>query len=141
MTSSLSGDQEVATVDADAGIFEVIDTGSPATGEADIALNAAGDALSYSLTFTSELDFSAAIASAEGDQALSPGNPPADAAANIVTGLHFHAGEADENGPVVFGILGPFHDDDDLEIVVNPDGTTTISGIWEETDPEGEALS
>ncbi len=140
LTSSLSSDQEVMTIDAEAGLFEQIDTGSPATGAAEISLNEAGDALSYTLTISSELDFSTAIASAEGAQDLAPGNFPADSADNIVTGLHFHVGTAEENGPVVFGIVGPFHDDDDLEIIVSEDGTTTISGVWETTDTEGEPL-
>ena len=48
-----------------------------------------------------------------------------------VVGMHIHLGGAGTNGPVQFGMIGPTHDVDDIEI--NND-TLTIRGIWDESD-------
>ncbi|MEM1366923.1 MAG: esterase-like activity of phytase family protein [Cyanobacteria bacterium P01_H01_bin.15] len=128
----------IATLEGEQEVPNPVD--SPFSGEAIIELNETGDALTYSLTFSEGLDFSIAIENFAGDQTLSPGNT-LGAPDNGVTGLHFHANVAGQNGPIAFGIIGPYHDDDDVSIVTNADGTTTVSGVWEETDLEGVPLS
>ena len=52
-----------------------------------------------------------------------------------VTSTHFHNGPRGTNGPVVFGQINPAQDNDDLAIVLNADGSWTVSGRWETTDP------
>ena len=91
-------------------------TGSLATGTAVLTLNAAQDALSYSITLIG-LDL-------DGLQT------PMDATDNV-TAMHFHAAPAGSNGGVVFGLISPNHDVDDL--VIDP-VAGTLTGIWEETD-------
>jgi Ca2+-binding RTX toxin-like protein len=39
------------------------------------------------------------------------------------------------NGSVVFGQINPAHDNDDLVVAPNADGSWTVSGRWETTDP------
>src|SRR5262245_54402839 len=55
------------------------------------------------------------------------------------TRTHFHTAQAGVAGPIVFGQIDAQaqfrQDNDDLTIVPNPDGSTTVSGIWETTDP------
>ncbi|MDJ0715234.1 MAG: choice-of-anchor I family protein [Prochloraceae cyanobacterium] len=97
---------------------------STATGEAVLRLNAAGDALTYSIT-VSGLDFGAYFPSQ---------TPQTPDTADDVTRIHFHNAPRGENGNVVFGIINPNQDDDDLTFTLNPDGSTTVSGIWEQTD-------
>jgi hypothetical protein len=96
---------------ADAGMG----TGSTATGGATLTLNAAGTALAYTITLVG-LDL-------DGTQTVDP--------ADDVTALHFHNAPPGANGAVVFGLIGPNHDTDDL--VINP-AAGTLTGIWEETD-------
>src|SRR5215213_4247989 len=52
-----------------------------------------------------------------------------------VTGMHVHNAARGVRGPVVFGQIGEEHDNDDLSIVPNADGSWTVRGIWEPTDP------
>ena len=52
-----------------------------------------------------------------------------------VTSTHFHNQVRGQNGPVVFGQINPAHDADDLAVVLNADGSWTVSGTWETTDP------
>jgi serralysin len=59
-----------------------------------------------------------------------------------VTNMHVHNAASGVNGPVVFGQVAPAHDDDDLDIALNDaDGSWTISGIWETTDPAAVSLA
>jgi serralysin len=44
-------------------------------------------------------------------------------------------------GAVVFGQIGPAQDNDDLDIVLNVDGSWTVSGIWETTDPANVSIA
>ena len=92
-------------------------TGSAATGTAALTLNAAMDTLTYSITLVG-LDL-------DGNQT------PMDAT-DDVTAMHFHNAPPGANGPVVFGLIGPNHDTDDL--VINP-AAGTLMGAWENTDP------
>lgn len=103
-TATLDGDQEVPPVM------------TTASGNATLDLNAAGDALTYTVTLIG-LDL-------DGNQ--TPAN-----AADDVTGAHIHIGAAGVNGGVAFGFINPGDDVDDL--VIDP-VAGTISGVWEETD-------
>jgi len=91
-------------------------TGSAATGTATLTLNAAQNALTYSITLVG-LDL-------DGLQT------PMDASDDIVA-MHFHNAPAGVNGPVVFGLISPNHDVDDL--VIDP-VAGTLTGTWENTD-------
>src|SRR5262245_33234440 len=99
-------------------------TGSSATGHGTVVFDDAAVAATY--TFTIEgVDFGPAT-----------GNPPQTAATDDdVTSTHFHNGVRGMNGPVVFGQVNPAQDTDDLSIVLNADGSWTVSGRWETTDP------
>ena len=55
--------------------------------------------------------------------------------ADDVTIMHVHNAPGGANGPVVFGQIGPAQDADDLGIVLNDDGSWTVNGVWEATDP------
>jgi serralysin len=57
-----------------------------------------------------------------------------------VTRTHFHTAVAGVNGPIVFGQIDTVdprfvQDNDDLAAVLNADGSWTVSGVWERTDP------
>ncbi|HYI85447.1 MAG TPA: CHRD domain-containing protein [Acetobacteraceae bacterium] len=52
-----------------------------------------------------------------------------------VVAMHVHNQARGQNGPVVFGQIGPPQDTDDLRIALNADGSWAISGAWEPTDP------
>ncbi|WP_213285626.1 CHRD domain-containing protein [Bradyrhizobium sp. sGM-13] len=52
-----------------------------------------------------------------------------------VISTHFHNEVRGANGPVVFGQINPAQDEDDLNIALNVDGSWTVSGRWETTDP------
>ena len=127
--SILSGDQEVLT-NPD-GTFTSIDTGSDAIGLAELKLNEAEDALSYTID-VSGLDFSLL-------STLDPTTSLDSAASDVVSQIHFHNAPVGANGPIVFSIASlvgtGFDDEDDLSIDIDPDtGDTTITGVWESTD-------
>ncbi|MFE0753851.1 CHRD domain-containing protein [Inquilinus sp. NPDC058860] len=107
-----------------------IGTGSTetATGTATLSLNTAGTALTYSVTVSAGIDFGELI-----DGTPRTADPLDDAVL-----MHIHAAARGVNGGVVFDILplGMTDDDDDLQIVENPDGSVTISGVWETTDSD-----
>lgn len=114
---SLTGDQEPTP------------TGSKAIGFAGVELNDAGNALTYTLNIRG-LDFGPLLG-------LAPQTPNT---ADDVTMAHFHTAPRGVNGPVVFNIF-PVDDKDDQIAAINPDGTTTITGIWEQTDTAKQPLS
>ena len=58
-----------------------------------------------------------------------------------VTSTHFHNQVRGQNGPVVFGQIAPAQDADDLSIVANADGSWTVSGVWELTDPANVSIA
>ncbi len=119
LVSELDGAQEVEPGD------------SEATGSSQFILNEYGDALSYELT-VSGLDFGAFV----GD-----GTSQTEDTSDDVTRLHLHAADRGENGDVAFGLIdlvapaADGQDSDDLKITVNDDGSTTLTGIWETSDP------
>jgi Ca2+-binding RTX toxin-like protein len=68
---------------------------------------------------------------------------PAQTATTLddVRSAHFHNQARGVNGPVVFGQINPAQDADDLAIALNADGSWTVSGIWETTDPANVSIS
>ena len=112
--ATLEGSQEVVPNDS---------TATTATGNALLQLNQAGNALNYTMT-VSGLDFGK----------LAGGEAQTTNTDDDVTGIHFHNAARGAGGPVVFGIFGPAQDTDDRTITINPNGSTTISGVWETTD-------
>ncbi len=119
ISSALTGDQEVPDP-----------TGSSAIGSSSLTLNAAGDALEYDLTVFG-LDFGQLLGT----------EPQTPDTSDDVTRIHIHNAERGVNGDVAFGLFdlvapaADGQDADDLTVVANPDGSVTLSGIWEETDP------
>ncbi|MGF1491351.1 MAG: DUF4394 domain-containing protein [Microcoleaceae cyanobacterium] len=125
LSSVLTGDQELP-----------MPTGSDAIGFSDLMLNATGDALEYSLT-VSGLDFGLLLGTG-------PQTPGTD---DDVNRIHLHNNVRGEGGPIALGIfdlIAPEFSDqdaDDLTVVENADGSVTLSGVWEETDPASIPLS
>ena len=103
--SQLSGDQETTPVTTEA------------TGTAVLKLNDDATALSYEARVTG-LDFGSIL----GLDAQTPDT------ADDVTGLHIHTAPAGQNGPVVFNILS----NPDSNFTINEDGSTTLTGIWDD---------
>jgi len=126
--ASLSNNQFAARLSGDQ---ESPPSGSNATGVAFLSLNDSGSALHYSIEVFG-LDFGPLL----GLPPQTPGDPNDD-----VTLMHIHNAPAGVNGGVVFGLFNPAHDTDDLVAVINPDGSTSISGRWEETDSAIAPLS
>ena len=58
-----------------------------------------------------------------------------------VTSTHFHNQVRGQNGAVVFGQINPAQDADDLAVVENGDGSWTVSGRWELTDPANVSIA
>ena len=100
--ATLSGDQEVPPVV------------TPASGTAQLTLNAAQDRLEIHLTIVG-LDL---------DGSQTPGNMDDD-----VTSAHIHAAPAGLNGGVVFGFIGP-NNDLNADLVIDPVAGTIFSG-WD----------
>jgi len=127
VSSLLNGSQEVAGGDPNA------------TGTDRLILGSNGDSLGYSLT-VSGVDFGAFI----GD-----GTPQTADTGDDVIGLHIHNAARGENGPIALGLIDiglvapEFNgqDADDITFSVNADGSTTIRGVWDESDPASIALS
>jgi len=69
------------------------------------------------------------------------GEPQTPQGDDDVVSMHFHAGLRGAIGPVVFGQIAPFQDNDDLQIVLNADGSWTVSGIWELSDPSTRPIT
>ncbi|HAX74879.1 MAG TPA: hypothetical protein DCY88_03355, partial [Cyanobacteria bacterium UBA11372] len=113
----LSGKQEVPPVN------------SKATGFGFFQLNGKGDALTYA-TKISGLDFGPLLGKA----------PQTPDTADDVTGVHFHAGSLGVNGPIALDITKG-QDADDFKATINPDGSTSITGIWETTDKANQSIS
>ena len=119
-TAFLDSAQEVAP----AGL-----SNSPLTGSAQLELTETAGvfALSFNIIIDSGFDF----------QNFGAANP---AGGELVTNLHFHNNVRGMNGPVVFGIFAPSSDlDGDTMAMVNADGTTTVTGEWDETEGNGGA--
>ncbi len=120
LVASLTPDQEVPDA-----------TASEASGSAELTLSEDGTSLHYSI-HVSGVDFGAFTEA---------GTPLTEDTGDDVTALHFHNAPRGENGPVVFGLIGLAQDEDDLEIQVNEDGSTYITGYWELTDNANAPLT
>src|SRR5688572_1686192 len=99
-------------------VQETPDTTSTATGLGTVVFDSAAVTATYEITVTG-LDFGPLLGLAP--QAADPNDD--------VGGIHVHNAARNVNGAVVFGQFGPAQDNDDLAIGINPDGTTTYSGI------------
>ncbi|VEP18358.1 CHRD domain-containing protein (modular protein) [Hyella patelloides LEGE 07179] len=130
--STLDGEQEVEAGDSDA------------TGTSTLTLNDTGNALEYSLT-VSGLDF--------GANGLIEGGAQTEDTSDDVTRLHINNAPPGENGDVVFSLFDavapefgdvldiPGNQDEDLTVTANDDGSVTLTGVWERTDPSSAALN
>jgi serralysin len=58
-----------------------------------------------------------------------------------VTAMHFHSGDEGVAGPVVFGQLNPAQDTDDFKTIMNDDGSWTVHGVWDTTDPANTPIT
>ncbi|WP_299491150.1 CHRD domain-containing protein [Acaryochloris sp. IP29b_bin.137] len=117
---------------------EVSPSNNPnASGTSTLALNEAGDALRYTLTVFG-LDFG---------QFIGDGTPFTSDTSDDVTKVHVHNGIRGENGPLAFAPIDLSdlsvndQDRDDLQITQNKDGSVTLRGIWETSDPAVIPLS
>ncbi|GEO14642.1 CHRD domain-containing protein [Microvirga aerophila] len=115
---ALTGDQEVPP------------SGSTARGIGTVIFDPVAVAATYSIRYTG-LDFGPALG-LSGQTATT---------ADDVTSHHVHNAARGMNGSVVFGQISPPHDTDDLLIVPNADGSWTVSGRWETTDPATGSIS
>jgi serralysin len=104
------------------GSQEVPPINSTASGVGTIVFDSEAVAASYSFDIQG-LDFGP----------ITSGQLPTDP--NDVNNTHFHSQVRGVAGPVVFGQITPAHDNDDLAIVLNADGSWSESGRWETTDP------
>lgn len=93
-----------------------------ASGEGTVVFDSAAIAASYSFDVEG-VDFGP----------ITRGETPEDP--DDLTNTHFHNQVRGANGSVVFGQIIPAHDNDDLAIVQNADGSWSESGRWETTDP------
>lgn len=110
---------------------------SEASGQSILQLNSAGDALSYTLTVFG-LDFG---------QFIGDGTAFTSDTSDDVTKVHIHNAVRGENGPLAFALIDledlavNDQDNDDLTISRNEDGSVTLQGIWETSDPSLIPLS
>jgi serralysin len=104
------------------GTQEVPPNNSTASGVGTVIFDSAEVAASYSFDIQG-LDFGP----------ITSGQAPTDP--NDVNNTHFHSQVRGVAGPVVFGQITPAHDNDDLAIELNADGSWSESGRWETTDP------
>ena len=116
-TVTLTGEQEVPP------------NGSTASGAGTVSWDAATNAATYEYTVRG-VDFGPVL----GMEART------ETTADDVTIMHVHNAPRGANGPVVFGHIGPAQDGDDLSIVLNDDGSWTVSGVWEATDPANVSI-
>jgi predicted extracellular nuclease/2',3'-cyclic-nucleotide 2'-phosphodiesterase (5'-nucleotidase family) len=114
ITATLSGDQEVPDVTTEA------------TGTATMSFNPSLTAFDYEVT-VSGLDFGEFL-----DGTPQTPNDEGD----DVTQMHIHNEARGENGPVIFGVINPAQDEDDVEFTLNDDDSVTISGTWDLSDEE-----
>jgi hypothetical protein len=111
-TLALTGEQETPPL------------ATPATGAGTVAWDEATAAAAYEIT-VSGLDFGPVLGM----------EPQTADTADDVTVMHVHNAPRDVAGPVVFGQIGPAQDADDLGVTLNADGSWTVRGVWEATDP------
>ena len=101
-----------------------------ASGAGSVSWDAAARAAAYEYT-VSGVDFGPVLGMGAQTETM----------ADDVTIMHVHNAPRGVNGPVVFGQIGPAQDADDLSIVLNDDGSWTVSGVWEPTDPANVSVT
>ena len=104
-------------------------TGSEASGLGTVIFDSAAVTASYSFTIEG-VDFGP----------VTGGLPQTPETEDDVTRTHFHTAAAGVNGPIVFGQIDTVapaneQDDDDFAVALNADGSWSLSGVWETTDP------
>src|SRR5215217_44534 len=111
------------TIDLHGG-QETPPTGSAAGGFGTVFWNAANLTATYSITVR-DVDFGPWLPGVGAQTATTRDD---------VTQMHVHSAPPNVAGPIVFGQIGPAQDAD-LGIALNGDGSWTISGIWDASDP------
>ncbi|MBX6744074.1 MAG: CHRD domain-containing protein [Acetobacteraceae bacterium] len=117
-TVTLSGDQETPP------------NSSTASGSGTVRWDETAGTASYEFTVRG-VDFGPVLGMA----------PQTETTDDDVTNAHFHNAARGVAGPVVFGQINPAQDNDDLHIALNDDGSWTISGVWEPTDPANVSIT
>ena len=116
----LTGEQEVTSPPGG--------TGSEASGLGTVIFDSSAVTASYSFTIEG-VDFGP----------VTGGSPQTPTTDDDVTRTHFHTAAAGVNGPIVFGQIDQDpalrQDNDDLAVVLNADGSWSVSGVWETSDP------
>jgi Ca2+-binding RTX toxin-like protein len=115
----LTGDQEVPV----AAITE-------ASGRGTVIWDPAANAAAYSIT-SFGLDFGPVLGL----------EPQTEDTQDDIVGMHVHNAARGSNGGVVFGQLHPEHDENDISFTLNADGSWTVRGIWETTDPAAQPIT
>ena len=110
-------------LDSTQEVFPNVST-STASGEGTVVFDSEAVAASYSFDIQG-LDF--------GPVTGGPAQTPT--VDDNITNTHFHNQVRGANGQVVFGQIIPAHDNNDLEFVLNEDGSWSESGRWDTTDP------
>ncbi len=111
------------------GDQEVPPNGSAASGAGTVSWDSAARTAAYEYTVEG-VDFGPVLGL----------EPQTETTADDVTVMHVHNAPRGANGPVVFGQIGPAQDADDLDIALNDDGSWTVSGVWEPTDPANASI-
>ena len=111
------------------GDQEVPPNGSAASGAGTVSWDGAARAATYEYT-VSGVDFGPVLGM----------GAQTETTADDVTIMHVHNAPRGVAGPIVFGQIGPAQDADDLGIVLNDDGSWTVSGAWEATDPANASI-
>ncbi|HEX2113065.1 MAG TPA: CHRD domain-containing protein [Alphaproteobacteria bacterium] len=112
------------------GIQEVPPNHSTAHGLGTVTFDSAAVAASYSFQIVG-VDYGPAT-----------GNPSqTEETDDDVVSTHYHNAPRGVNGPVVFGQINPAQDGDDLAIEQNEDGSWSVSGRWETTDPANVSIA
>lgn len=107
-------------------------TNSPLVGSATLELLDLGGgdfSLAYEIFLPAGFDYQFLAAGTPFDQI------PDTADDLAVTRLHIHNAARGVNGPVVYGIYNPDQDfNDTVNIILNVDGSATVTGSWDPTD-------
>ena len=111
------------------GSQQVPPNGSTASGLGTVVFDSATNSASYVMTIFG-LDFGAEFGS--GAQTVSTSDD--------VTLMHVHSEASGANGGVVFNLLSS-SDDAQFGGTINGDGSTTMSGVWDTSDPTPTSIS
>ena len=112
------------------GSQEVPKNNSTASGLGTLIFDPLTTTLSYDYTILG-IDFGVPFDS---------GTPQTVGTGDDVTGMHIHNAARGTNGGIVLNLL-PTSEDGDRVGVINPDGSTTISGAWDPTDASATSIN